>query len=641
MKLKRCSDELPIDILKKYWGYERFRPLQEEVVQSLLDGHDTLALMPTGGGKSVTFQVPSLLCDGVALVISPLVALMKDQVDGLRKLGIHAGYLHSGQTRGEMLAVLDNCTFNHYKLLYISPERLSNTLFLRRLSSIEISFIVVDEAHCISQWGYDFRPDYLNIKAFRNTLPTTPVLALTATATPDVIKDIKYQLNFGESHKEFSRSFYRKNLSYVVRTTYDKPREMIHILSSVQGSALIYVRSRDKTKKISDLLNKCGLSSDYYHAGLPTDVKAKKQNEWQSGHTRIMVCTNAFGMGINKEDVRLVIHPTAPPSLEFYYQEAGRAGRDNQPAYAVLLYTPGKDEEYLDAFLDSEYPSIGIVKGIYDALGNYFQLGVESGEGALYEFDLFDFCRRYHLYGQDVIASLNILKLSGYMEYLENHELMSRLTILSDRNSLYTLFTDQEKEYDDVLEHLMRHYSGLFTEYALIDEWKMAEDLDMKFERLYSLLTKLRKWHVIDYIPGKRSNYIRYLRERVEPKKLVIPRQIYKERKQNAARRIGAMKDYMSRDDICRNIQLVSYFGDKEPLPCGYCDYCISHKQQGLTYRTVEAIATFLKESNGSTRTQLQDTFHFLSQKEIKKAIEYLKRDGHIIKEDHNSISIG
>ena len=498
MKPQLSTDATPLDTLKQYWGYDRFRPMQEEVINSLLEGHDTLALMPTGGGKSITYQVPALMCEGVALVISPLVALMKDQVDGLRKHGIRAGYLHSGQSRGEMLAVLDNCTFGYYKLLYVSPERLTNALFLRRLESIPISFVAVDEAHCISQWGYDFRPHYTRIKEFRQRIPHLPFLALTATATSLVVEDIKRQLLFEEGSRFFKKSFHRRALTYVVRQTEDKARELVHILSSVEGSALVYVRSRKKTKQISELLNSFGLSSDYFHALLPPEVKARKQNAWQSGEVRIMVCTNAFGMGINKEDVRVVVHPAPPPSPEFYYQEAGRAGRDNQRAFAVLFYEPIRDERYLWNMLDREFPPEDTVKQVYDTLGNYFQLGVESGEGAIYEFDLFHFCTQYKIPSHVVTASLAILQLSGYMEYLENHDKAGQLMITTDRNQLYTLFDEKESLYDDLLEFLMRRYTGLFTAYSAIDEREIASALGIRREQLYFLLINLKRWHVID-----------------------------------------------------------------------------------------------------------------------------------------------
>lgn len=631
MKPKLSTDATPLDILQKYWGYDHFRPMQEEVINSLLEGHDTLALMPTGGGKSITYQVPAMMCEGVALIISPLVALMKDQVDGLRRYGIRAGYLHSGQSRGEMLAVLDNCTFDYYKLLYVSPERLTNPLFLRRIESLVISFVAVDEAHCISQWGYDFRPHYTRIKEFRRRIPHLPFLALTATATSLVVEDIQQQLLFGEESRFFKKSFHRRALTYVVRQTNDKARELVHILSSVEGSALVYVRSRKKAKQISDFLNSYGLSSDYFHALLPPEVKASKQNAWQAGEVRIMVCTNAFGMGINKEDVRVVVHPAPPPSPEFYYQEAGRAGRDNQRAFAVLLYEPLRDERYLWSMLDREFPPEETVKQVYDTLGNYFQLGVESGEGAIYEFDLYHFCTQYKVPSHIVTASLAILQLSGYMEYLENHDKASQLMIISDRNELYTLFDKQESIYDDLLEYLMRHYTGLFTSYSVIDEQEIANAIGIRGERLYLLLNNLRRWHVVDYIPGKRSNYIYYMDQRVPADQVIIPKEIYQSRYNAARQRVEAMEQYMTTTDCCRATQLVTYFDEINPLPCGYCDYCLSHPPKGLSYKVIDEIEDYLKAEKTTSLEQLHNQFPQLTPEELQSAIEHLRGEYHTI----------
>ena len=639
MKPKLSTDATPLDILQKYWGYDHFRPMQEEVINSLLEGHDTLALMPTGGGKSITYQVPAMMCEGVALVISPLVALMKDQVDGLRRYGIRAGYLHSGQSRGEMLAVLDNCTFDYYKLLYVSPERLTNPLFLRRIESLVISFVAVDEAHCISQWGYDFRPHYTRIKEFRRRIPHLPFLALTATATPLVVEDIQQQLLFGEESRFFKKSFHRRALTYVVRQTYDKARELVHILSSVEGSALVYVRSRKKSKQISDFLNSYGLSSDYFHALLPPEVKASKQNAWQAGEVRIMVCTNAFGMGINKEDVRVVVHPAPPPSPEFYYQEAGRAGRDNQRAFAVLLYEPLRDERYLWSMLDREFPPEETVKQVYDTLGNYFQLGVESGEGAIYEFDLYHFCTQYKVPSYIVTASLAILQLSGYMEYLENHDKASQLMIISDRNELYTLFDKQESIYDDLLEYLMRHYTGLFTSYSVIDEQEIANAIGIRVEQLYLLLNNLRRWHVVDYIPGKRSNYIYYMDQRVPADQVIIPKEIYQSRYNAARQRVEAMEQYMTTTDCCRATQLVTYFDEINPLPCGYCDYCLSHPPKGLSYKVIDEIEDYLKAEKTTSLEQLHNQFPQLSPEELQSAIEHLQAEYHTIEVKDSTIT--
>lgn len=639
MKPRRITDKSPQEILREHWGFDSFRPKQLQVIESILEGNDTLALMPTGGGKSLTFQVPALLCGGIVLVISPLVALMKDQVDQLRIHNIKAGYLHAGLSRGETFTVLENCVFESYKILYVSPERLSNKLFLSYLSSLDISFVVVDEAHCISQWGYDFRPDYLKIMEFRKRIPDMPFLALTATATPFVVKDICESLGFPESATIIRRSFYRKKLTYVVRKTYDKAREMMHILSNVEGSALIYVRSRKKTAQIASFLSRHGFSADYFHAGLPQEVKASKQNAWQSGEIRIMVCTNAFGMGINKENVSLVIHPSPPPSPEFYYQEAGRAGRNNQGGYAVLLYTPNEDERYLRMMLEREYPPKDAVLEVYDLLGTYFQLGIESGEGAIYEFDMFDFCKSYHISSHVVAASVSILQISGYLEYLENYEKSSQLMFIASRNDLYSLFTEEEKIYDDLIELLLRTYSGLFTEYSCIDEKMLCTSLNISPEYLAYLLINLRKWYIIDYIPGKRSNYIRYIQQREPRNRVHIRKDIYVSRYKSAEERVRYMEDYLQCTDSCRAQILMNYFGMKRPLPCGYCDYCVTNPSKGLTYRKIDELEEWLSLYAETTLEAIQKQFFHLSKVQIEEALDYLIQEGYPISIHDDQIS--
>lgn len=638
MKPRRITDKSPLEILKEYWGFDSFRPKQEEVINSILNGHDTLALMPTGGGKSLTFQVPSLMCHGVVLVISPLVALMKDQVDQLRLQEVKAGYLHAGLTRGETLTILENCTFGVYKLLYVSPERLSNTLFLSYLPSLEISFVVVDEAHCISQWGYDFRPDYLKIINFRKRIPEMPFLALTATATPRVVEDIRTSLGFDDSSPIVRRSFYRKKLTYVVRKTHDKIREMTHILSRVNGSTLIYVRSRSKTKKIADFLIQQGFSADYFHAGLPQEVKSMKQNAWQAGEIRIMVCTNAFGMGINKEDVSLVIHPTPPPSPEFYYQEAGRAGRNNEGAYAVLLYTPNEDERYIYSMLEREFPPKDVILQVYDRLGNYFQLGIESGDGAMYEFDIYHFCQTYKVPMHVVSASLSILQISGYLEYMENHNMPSQLMITASRNDLYTLFSDEEQIYDDLIEFLLRTYPGLFSEFSSINEQMICNALEIEPDYLAFLLKNLRRWHVIDYRPGKRSNYIRYLQQRVSRKRVRIRKDIYASRYRLAQHRVDVMVDYMQSEGKCRAQILMQYFGMEDPLPCGHCDYCLANPTDELTYRKIDQVEGWLKAQSKATLSEIQNHFPHLSREQIERSIAYLIEEGYPIRCDGDAI---
>ena len=636
------SRSAPLDVLREVWGYDSFRPMQEEVIRSVLGGHDTLALMPTGGGKSITFQVPALMLDGITLVITPLVALMRDQVDKLKSLKIHAQALYSGMTRSEMLAVLDNIVYSpDYKILYIAPERLQNELFLRRLSAMEISLIVVDECHCISQWGYDFRPDYLNIASARTFIgEEVPILALTATAPPRVVEDVVRSLELREGYKIYKRSFYRDSLSYVVRRTYDKPRELIHILSSVEGSSLVYVRTRRQAERYAELLRDAGFSADYFHAGLDPSVKQQRQSAWQSDELRIMVCTTAFGMGIDKDNVRLVIHPIAPFSPESYYQEAGRAGRDGKQSYAVLLYTPQEDEEYLSKLIKSHYPPPETVVQIYNWLGDFFQVAVESGTGSYHELLPYDFIKRYHCPLFVLRASLKILSLSGYIEYKEDYHMASRLLFTINRHDLYTFFTEGEEKYDDLVELLLRSYEGIFTEYAFIDESMLRSKLGLLPDQLYQMLIQMRRWGVIDYVPGQRSDYVVYTQQRVPGREVRIPSYIYDHQLQGEIDRLTRMIDYIRCDDDCRVRILMDYFGEEAPLPCGYCDYCLSHKSDRLTYRLIHDISEEMlsRGEEGIGRDELKQLFPTLSRKEWKYTLNFLSSQGYTVDSSQDKI---
>lgn len=623
--------ETPHEILRKYWGYDSFRPLQAPIIDSVLSGRDTIALLPTGGGKSITFQVPALILPGVTLVVTPLVALMTDQVEELRSRKIKAMAIHSGLGRRDALAMLDNVIYSDYKLLYVSPERLQNKTFRQRLLSMTVSLVVVDECHCISQWGYDFRPEYLQISDIRHHIPDVPMLALTATATPEVVEDIVLNLEFREGYNIFQRSFYRTNLTYVVRRTMDKPRELYHILSRVQGSALVYVRTRKQSKDYAELLNSFGMNADYFHAGLSAETKAKKQKAWQNNQTRIMVCTTAFGMGINKPDVRLVIHPMAPSSLESYYQEAGRAGRDNQQSYAVLLYAPEDDDAYLMSLIEKQYPSIQVIKDVYEDLGNFFQLGVESGEGAFFELDLYKFSGTFGYPVNVIRAVLRILTMSGHIQYLEDHATESRMMFIVTRNELYTLFGPDEEIYDDLVELILREYPGMFTEMVLIDERMLAHRLGLSFEYLYLLLTNLQRWHVINYIPGKRSNFVIYTIQRVPVHRLVIPKAIYQDRKKRDTERVNSVLSYLNQTEDCRTKVIMEYFGERKPFSCGYCDYCLSHRTAQLTYRSIDEMVAYLKQNSDTDIDELHATFPSLSLLEIKKALSFIRNEGYPI----------
>lgn len=584
-----------LKILQEVWGYSRFRPMQEEIIESVLTGYDTLALMPTGGGKSITFQIPALLSAGICIVITPLVALMKDQVDALRARKVKAGYLHAGQTHAEAMGVLDNCLYGDYKLLYVSPERLQSKTFLGRIQDFDVSLIVVDESHCICQWGYDFRPSYLRISEFRKLFPQAPCLALTATATPPVVEDICRKLGFRTPCRILRKSFYRPSLSYVVRETSDKPRELLHILRSVPGSALVYLRSRMKTEKYAELLKTNGISADFFHAGLSPKVKMRKQKEWQEEKIRVMVCTTAFGMGIDKDNVRLVIHPELPPTPEGYYQEAGRAGRDNRRAYAVLLYDPSSDARIMRQRLAKSYPQEKIVQRIYEAMCNFFELAEWTAEGSIHEMNIPLFASRFGFSYYTIYSALELLSLGGYIEYMEDKAFSSRLRFTLGRHELYDLFDEGQEAYDDVVECLLRTYTGLFSDYTFIDEEVLCSKLGIKREVLYLRLMDLSRWHIIDYIPGKRSNFVRFVQARL-PKKLIrLGSAIYKERYEADKKRLEAMLEYVETKGGCRVRKLLEYFGEEYAKPCGWCDYCLSNPTEKLSYRDIDRLLDILQ----------------------------------------------
>ncbi len=564
------------EILQEYWGYSRFRPMQEEIITSLLDGHDTLGLMPTGGGKSLTFQVPTLSREGICLVITPLVALMKDQVDNLRNRGIKAAYLYAGLSRRETLTILDNCLYGRFKFLYVSPERLDNELFIARIKGLPVSFLVVDEAHCISQWGYDFRPAYLKIADIRHILPHVPVLALTATATPQVARDIQEKLLFREA-RVFRTGFTRENLSYVVRQGEDKLQQLLRILTRVPGSAIVYVRNRKRTKEVAEDLIRWGISADYFHAGLGVEEKSEKQRKWKDNETRVMVSTNAFGMGIDKPDVRVVVHMDMPNAPEEYFQEAGRAGRDRQRAYAVLLYSP-RDKAILHKRLTEEFPDKEFVLKVYERVGNFLELAVGCGMDAIYEFNLKRFCTTFQYTAQPVLNALKILTISGYIEFIEETDSLSRVMIHARKEELYAL-QDCDPQTDQVLQCLLRSYTGLFADYVYIHEDLLSDRCGLSHQQVYESLLKLNRMHVLHYIPRRRTPYIVYTRERMEPRYVHITKEAYEERRERMAQRIESMITYAS-SNRCRQQMLLEYFGEKAEYECGECDNCIERKKR-------------------------------------------------------------
>ncbi len=569
-----------LDILHEYWGYPDFRGIQREIIESIGSGKDTLGLMPTGGGKSLTFQVPALAQKGVCIVISPLISLMKDQVDHLRQKNIGAAAIYSGMRRDDIVATLENCIFGGIKILYISPERVGSDLFKAKLLHMRVSFITVDEAHCISQWGYDFRPSYLQISEIRKLVPDAPVLALTATATPEVITDIQKQLGF-EKENVFRMSFERKNLAYVVRRTESKEAEAVHILQSVSGSAIVYVRSRRRTKQVAELLHNNGISATWYHAGLEPAEKAQRQEDWQNDKIRVIVATNAFGMGIDKPDVRLVIHPDAPSSIEAYFQEAGRAGRDGKKSYAVLLWNSG-DERKLNKRIDDTFPPKDDIRDVYEHLAYFFQVGVNSGAGSTFEFNIDKFSRTFHFFPIRVNSALVILQRAGYIFYDPNPENLSRVKFLLTRNELYRL-ENQPYSEDAVITSLLRNYGGLFVDYVYIDESFVAKDSGLSRDEVYMALKALNHKRIINFIPRKNTPLVRYAVDRVDGTDVVLSEDVYDKRKKQFAKRIASVLEYLKNESVCRSRQLLAYFGETKSKDCGQCDVCISHKDNKET----------------------------------------------------------
>ena len=618
-------------ILKQYWGYEDFRGIQEEIIASIGKGEDTLGLMPTGGGKSVTFQVPALAKPGLCLVITPLIALMKDQVQHLRARGIKAVAVYSGMTREEIIVALENCIFGDYKFLYISPERLDTEVFQAKLRSMKVSMITVDESHCISQWGYDFRPAYLKIADVRKLLPGVPVLALTATATPEVVKDIQLRLAFRRENV-FRMSFERKNLSYIVRRTEDKAGELIHILSQVAGSAIVYTRNRKRTKEVSLFLNQHGISATFYHAGLDNDTKDQRQKGWQDGTFRVMVATNAFGMGIDKPDVRLVIHIDFPDSPEAYFQEAGRAGRDGQKAYAVLLYAQA-DKTILKKRIGDTFPEKDYIRQVYEHINYYYQMAMGDGRGCTFAFNIDEFCQNFKHFPVRVDSALKILTRAGYLEYTDEQDNTSRLIFTLRRDELYRI-NENNPDTEHLLRIILRSYTGVFSDYAYISEEILARRSGLTRQQVYDTLILLTKRHVLHYIPGKKTPYIIYTRERQNT--VVLSKEVYEDRKDSYEKRIHAMLDYAESDGKCRSRMLLRYFGEKNGHNCGQCDVCLEKHASGLKKGEYEDIAHGIFSLLEEASRIPQEIIHALpfEEEKILKSLAYLLAEEQIIQKE-------
>jgi ATP-dependent DNA helicase RecQ len=611
-------------ILKQYWGYDSFRPLQEEIITSILEGKDTLALLPTGGGKSICFQVPAMANEGICIVVSPLIALMKDQVENLNKHDIKAAAIYSGMNYRAINFTLDNCIHGDFKFLYVSPERLKTELFRERVKQMNVNQIAVDEAHCISQWGYDFRPEYLQIAELRELFPKVPILALTASATPYVVKDIQDKLRF-KKQNVFVKSFERANLSYVVHHTEDKISRMLHILSKVHGSGLVYVRNRKKTQEIAQVLLNHHIRADFYHAGLPNELRAKKQEDWIRNHTRIMVCTNAFGMGIDKPDVRLVIHYEMPESLESYYQEAGRAGRDEQRSYAVLLHNKSDELEAAER-LEYTYPKPELLLQVYRSLCHYYSLPNGASPDRSFDFDITQFCNSFQLKPAETYATIKLLEQCDLVMLNESFFEASRMRIVVHVDELYK-FQVENPAYDPYFKLLLRSYGGLFDNYTIIDEALLANRAKLSANDMKKALLKMHKLGLIDYQPQKDKPQIMFLSERLNDSDFQRAIQFVAKRKQVAKEKLTSMVHYASNSSMCRSKVLVSYFDQYGANECGVCDICIAKKKLELTAERFEElinhIITTISKSSVTVKELVAATPTF-KQQNVTDAVAYL-----------------
>ncbi|HMQ48794.1 MAG TPA: ATP-dependent DNA helicase RecQ [Saprospiraceae bacterium] len=619
----------PLEILQKYWGYDAFRPLQEDIIHAVLEGRDTLALMPTGGGKSLCFQVPALCQEGICVVVSPLIALMKDQVEQLLARHIPAVAIYSGMSYRTIDQTLDNCVYGNIKFLYLSPERLTTDIAQARLAKMNVNLLAVDEAHCISQWGYDFRPPYLQIADIRTLIPKVPLLALTATATPEVVTDIQEKLGF-KTNNVLQKSFRRDNLAYVVLQEEQKERKLLEIVQKVAGSGVVYVRSRKKTKDIAHLLQKNKVSADYYHAGLPQEERAQKQDDWKNGKTRIIVSTNAFGMGIDKADVRSVVHMELPDSLEAYFQEAGRAGRDGKKAYAVLLYNDN-DRRNLEHQSAQAFPGMDEIKRVYRALGSYFQLAIGAGMGESFDFDIGAFTQNFQL---DVVRTFNCLKVleqAGWIVLTEAVYIPSTLKILVSKDALYD-YQLKHPKMDLLLKAILRTYQGAFNHYIQLREAQLAHFLKTPVDRLIKSLQKLHQDQIIDYQPSKDQPQIVFTKERVDADNLAIDQQLYAFRKKRHQERIQRAIQY-AESPVCRNRQLLDYFGEKLEEKCGICDVCTGRTKIDLSAERFEAYQRKIRQlilQEGLSTEQLMEAFAGRKQEEALRVLEYLLDEGQV-----------
>ncbi|PCH70433.1 MAG: recombinase RecQ [Bacteroidales bacterium] len=625
------------EILKKYWGYVGFRPLQDEIIKSVADGKDTLGLMPTGGGKSLTFQIPTLAMEGICIVVSPLVALMKDQVQNLKEKGIKAELLYSGLSGKEIEIILDKCLFANIKFLYISPERIGSDLFQKKLIQMNVCLIAVDESHCISQWGYDFRPAYLKITHLRELIPDVPVLALTATATPDVVNDIQEKLEFKEKNV-FRKSFERKNLIYLVREIEDKKRYLLKIFSKQRGSSVVYVRSRKKCKELAEFLKTNNIRAEYYHAGLKNEVKDFRQDRWKRGVVQVMVATNAFGMGIDKADVRTVVHMDLPDSLEAYFQEAGRAGRDGKKAFAVLLYSK-PDRVQLLKRISTSFPEKELITRVYQSLGNFLQVAEGAGKDAVFDFDLGLFCQNFKYNVLQAFNSLKVLQRAGYLELTDDLEHESRIYFRIERDDLYK-FQIANKDFDSFIKILLRSFTGLFTDFVPVNIDLLAIRTKTSKELIIRYLKELSKYKVIQYIPRKKTPFIIYTQERLPLNFIKFSKEVYQDRKENLSQKINSVINYAESTSICRSKFLLEYFGQGYAPECGQCDICKEAESEGLSKAEFKEIYTEIGDILGkeslSVDEIIKESKH--SEDNVMEVIRFLKDNEEVESLDGNRV---
>ncbi len=625
-------------ILTRYWGHTHFRPLQEDIINSVLEGKDTLALLPTGGGKSLCFQIPALVKDGICIVVSPLIALMKDQVEFLVRKGIRATMLHSFMTSKEIDITLDNCIHGNFKFLYVSPERLTTDIFIARIQQMKVNLIAVDEAHCISQWGYDFRPAYLQIAELRKLFPEVPVMALTASATPEVVKDIQDNLGFKQENA-FRVSYERKNIAYVVQKEEDKSARLLKVAANVKGSGIIYVRNRRKTEEVAAFLKQNGIAADYYHAGVSHELRNSRQEAWLNDRIRVMVSTNAFGMGINKASVRFVVHLDLPDSLEAYFQGAGRAGRDEKKAYAVLLYNDA-DRTNLERNIDHAFPPVDDIKKTYVALCSYFGMTIGSGKGSTHDFDLADFCQRYNLEPSPTVSSIKLLEREGYIMATEAFYRPSKVLVQITNKDLYR-FQVEHPSFDAFVKLLLRSYEGIFSNYVQINELELARRSTLKEEEIRSLLLKLDMMTVISYIQQSNKPQIIFTEECLHPGNLLIDKKKLHELKDRAIERMEWVIHYATNTRKCRSEILLSYFGESEDVRCGICDVCLERNKLELSDLEFANIAAQLKEHLSKKSMDLSELIHSVKQvREDKtiKTVQWLMDNGKLDYDEENKL---